>query len=90
LWDVVAYSTFESTSFNAAVSAWPATPMMPFRHLPVNAAGCIPNDYWDYGVAVGPLNVPSGVFFPVRIRITGWSDGSAVSDLVQSEPVFAS
>lgn len=49
--------------------------------VPANAAGCIPNDYWDYGVAVGPLNVPSGVYFPVRIRITGWSDGSAVSGL---------
>lgn len=46
---------------------------------PHHAAGCIPNDYWDMGVAVGPLNVPPSVYYPVKLVITGWSDGSSVS-----------
>lgn len=50
---------------------------LPAPHL--HAAGCIPNDYWDMGVAVGPLNVPPGVYYPVKLVITGWSDGSSVS-----------
>jgi hypothetical protein len=41
--------------------------------------GCIPSDYWDMGVAVGPLNVPTNTYFPVRLTIRGWSDGSSVS-----------
>jgi len=45
------------------------------------AAGCIPNDFQDMGVAVGPLNVPANLYYPVKIAITGWSDGSAVSPL---------
>lgn len=49
--------------------------------LCLSAAGCIPNDYWDMGVAVGPLNVPAGLYFPARITIRGWSDGSSVSDV---------
>lgn len=31
------------------------------------------------GVAVGPLNVPANLYFPVRLTIRGWSDGSSVS-----------
>jgi len=41
--------------------------------------GCIPNDFQDMGVAVGPLNVPANLYYPVKIAITGWSDGSAVN-----------
>jgi len=37
------------------------------------------NDYWDLGVAVGPLDAPAGLYYPVKIAITGWSDNSKVS-----------
>jgi len=43
------------------------------------AAGCIPTDYNNHGVAIGPLKAPAGMYYPVKLVITGWSDGSDVS-----------
>jgi hypothetical protein len=43
--------------------------------------GCIPSDFQDMAVAVGPLDVPTGLYFPAKLEITGWSNGFSVSDM---------
>lgn len=55
----------------------------------VLAAGCIPSDFWDLGVAVGPLNVPSNLYYPVKLVITRWSDGSSVSPNLRRLPLLS-
>lgn len=62
-----------------SVSVYPWLISLQKHSLQKPAAGCIPNDYYDMGVAVGPLNVPANVYYPVKLQITGWSDGTRVS-----------
>jgi len=66
-------------NYGSRLAHTPADPTFYAAFKQCNYTGCIMNDYWNLGVAVGPLEAPPGLYYPVKIVIDGWSDTTAAN-----------